>query len=66
MPHPRPAVLAQMKRENVQPVTRTYNTLMIACNTSNQWQEALRVYEELTASGQQPNTTTYNALISGG
>ena len=146
------AVLEQLKREHVQPVTRTYNTLMIACNTSNQWQvrempgcfhawqgpakscsctpvsmlrslhgwhadaarpssccrqgwappgwqpaspcprarhvpacsfphaspaqpdvaappalvqEALRVYEEMVASGHQPNTTTYNALISG-
>lgn len=53
-----------MKREGIQPVTRTYNTLMIACNTSNQWQESLRVYDELLASGQPPNTTTYNALIS--
>ena len=99
-----------MKRERIQPVTRTYNTLMIACNTSNQWQassweafraapstdgssaaavcssahpsanlhcprplpiqwapqEALRVYEEMAACRHQPNTTTYNALISGG
>ena len=55
-----------MKCEGVAPVTRTYNTLMIACNTSNQWQEALRVYDELVTHGHQPNTTTYNALISGG
>ena len=31
-----------MRRERIQPVTRTYNTLMIACNTSNQWQARLR------------------------
>ena len=28
-------------------------------------QEALRVYAEMEATDQQPNTTTYNALISG-
>lgn len=61
---PCPAVLAQMKRDGIQPVTRTFNTAMIACNTSNQWQESLRVYEELLASGQPPNTTTFNAVIS--
>ena len=27
-----------MKRERIHPVTRTFNTLMIACNTSYQWQ----------------------------
>ena len=52
--------------QHVPPVTRTYNTLMIACNTSSQWAEALRVYEEMAAAGHEPNTTTYNALISGG
>lgn len=48
-----------MKREGIQPVTRTFNTLMIACNTSNQWQESLRIYDELLAAGQPPNTTTF-------
>lgn len=32
------AVLEVMRAERVQPVTRTYNTVMIACNTSGQWQ----------------------------
>ena len=50
--------------QNIQPVTRTYNTLMIACNTSSQWGEALRVYEEMAGAGHAPNTTTFNALIS--
>ena len=31
-------VLSRMQREGCAPVTRTYNTLMIACNTSAQWQ----------------------------
>lgn len=34
-------VLARMKRDGIEPVTRTYNTLMIACNTSGQVQHAL-------------------------
>jgi pentatricopeptide repeat protein len=37
---------------------------MIACNTSGQWQEALGVYRAMLAAGHQPNTTTFNALIS--
>lgn len=28
-------------------------------------QEALRVHEKMVAAGQPPNTTTFNALISG-
>ena len=50
--------------QGIQPVTRTCNTLMIACNTSGQWPEALRVYEDMLAAGHVPNTTTYNALIT--
>ena len=37
---------------------------MIACNSSNHWQEALQVYAQLLQAGHAPNTTTYNALIS--
>ena len=47
------------------PTCTLCSTLMIACNTSNQWQEALRLHEEMAAAGLPPNTTTYNALISG-
>ena len=50
--------------QGIAPVTRTYNTLMIACNTSNQWLESLQIYEHMKQAGLQPNTTTYNALIS--
>jgi pentatricopeptide repeat domain-containing protein 1 len=53
-----------MNSNNTKPVTRTYNTLMIACNTSGQWQEALNVYGEMIRLGHSPNTTTFNALIS--
>lgn len=37
-PSPTAAVLAEMKRECCPPVTRTFNTVMIACNASGQWQ----------------------------
>ena len=50
--------------QGVEPVTRTYNTLMIACNTSNNWQETLKVYSKMLQLGHQANTTTYNALIT--
>jgi len=33
--------------QGIEPVIRTYNTLMIACNSSNQWQESLRVYQQV-------------------
>lgn len=45
-------------------MTRTYNTLMIACNTSGQWQQALEVHREMRGAGHPLNTTSYNALIS--
>ena len=50
--------------QGIEPVARTYNTLMIACNGSNQWQECLHVYARMVQAGMTPNTTTYNALIS--
>ncbi len=50
--------------QGIEPVTRTFNTLMIACNTSNQWQECLQVYGRLLQARMAPNTTTFNALIS--
>lgn len=63
-PHLSAQVIDAMNASNTKPVTRTYNTLMIACNTSGQWQEALNVYSEMVRMGHTPNTTTYNALIS--
>ena len=50
--------------QGVPPVTRTFNTLMIACNTSGQWQQALEVHREMRSGGHALNTTSYNALIS--
>ena len=47
-PFPPPNVcqsITHAQAEGIKPVTRTYNTLMIACNASGQWQEALGVYE---------------------
>lgn len=46
------------------PALRTYNTLIIACNTCNQPREALSIYQELLAESFTPNSTTCNALIS--
>jgi pentatricopeptide repeat domain-containing protein 1 len=54
----------ELQAAGIKPVTRTFNTLMIACNTSSQWQEALRIWGQMRAQGYVPNTTTYNALIS--
>ncbi len=50
--------------QGVQPVLRTYNTLIIACNMCNQPREALNVYHDMVAQQFTPNSTTYNALIS--
>ena len=49
----------------MQPVLRTYNTLMIACNICSQPREALRLYEAMRRDeGFSPNATTFNALIT--
>lgn len=50
--------------QGVRPALRTLNTLMIACNTCNEPEEALRVYETLLLPHFSPSETTFNALIS--
>ena len=50
--------------QGIEPVLRTYNTLIIACNTCNQPREAIAVHRRMIEEGFEPNATTYNALIS--
>ena len=50
--------------QGVEPVLRTYNTLIIACNMCNQPREAMAVHRRMLSEGYTPNATTYNALIS--
>lgn len=50
--------------QGVEPVLRTYNTLIIACNMCNQPREAMAVHRRMLDEGYTPNATTYNALIS--
>lgn len=50
--------------QGVEPVLRTYNTLIIACNMCGQPREAMAVYKRMLDEGYSPNATTYNALIS--
>ncbi len=50
--------------QGMEPVLRTYNTLIIACNMCNQPREAMAVYKRMLDEGYTPNATTYNALIS--
>lgn len=50
--------------QGVEPVLRTYNTLIIACNMCNQPREAMAVHRRMLNEGYTPNATTYNALIS--
>jgi pentatricopeptide repeat protein len=50
--------------QGVEPVLRTYNTLIIACNMCGQPREAMAVYKRMLDEGYTPNATTYNALIS--
>ena len=57
-----PQIIACM--QGVEPVLRTYNTLIIACNMCNQPREAMAVYKRMLDEGYTPNATTYNALIS--
>lgn len=59
----RSAVLCK-PAQGVEPVLRTYNTLIIACNMCNQPREAMAVHKRMLDEGYTPNATTYNALIS--
>ena len=56
--------LAMDVLQGVDPVLRTYNTLIIACNMCGQPREAMAVYRRMLDAGYSPNATTYNALIS--
>ena len=48
----------------VVPETRTYNTIINACNRSGQPDEGYKVYERMLREGAVPSATTYTALIS--
>ena len=56
--------VAWVGAQGVEPVLRTYNTLIIACNMCNQPREAMAVHKRMLDEGYTPNATTYNALIS--
>ena len=59
-----PAQAEVRAAQGVEPVLRTYNTLIIACNMCGQPREAMAVYKRMLDEGYSPNATTYNALIS--
>ena len=48
----------------MEPVLRTYNTLMICNNMCHQPRETMTIYKRMLDEGFTPNATTYNALIS--
>ena len=50
--------------QGVEPVLRTYNTLMICNNMCHQPRETMNMYKRMTEEGFTANATTYNALIS--
>ena len=53
-----------MKKNNIAPNTITYNALISACAKGEQWQEALRLLDEMKKNNIAPDTITYSALIS--
>ena len=50
--------------QGTKPEVRTYNTIINACNRSQQPEHALKVYDRMISDGTQPTATTYTALIS--
>ena len=42
----------------------TYSSLISACEKAGEWQLALDLFGEMHAEGVQPNTVTYNSLIT--
>lgn len=53
-----------MKSRGVEPVVRTFNTVMISCNAAGRTNETLQVYNSMLQNSLKPNTTSFNALIS--
>jgi pentatricopeptide repeat protein len=50
--------------QGIKPETRTYNTIMTACNRAGQPESAMGVYERMLGDGMQPTTSTYTGLIT--
>lgn len=51
-------------REQCQPNTVTFNSLITALGQGAQWEKAQEVFEQMQAQGCQPDVVTYTALIS--
>jgi pentatricopeptide repeat protein len=53
-----------MRREDVSPDARTYNTLIAGCSQAGQWERAIELMSELKGQGLVADAPTHAALIS--
>eukprot|EP00438_Fugacium_kawagutii_P014443 Skav223490 [mRNA] locus=scaffold1160:9704:16560:- [translate_table: standard] len=53
-----------MHRANLTPSVIPYSATISACEKAVQWQQALRIFEEMQTSRVNPDTVSYNASIS--
>ncbi|KAF6168905.1 hypothetical protein GIB67_038402 [Kingdonia uniflora] len=57
-------LLNEVRRSGLRPDIITYNTLLSACSRGSDFEEAVKIYDDLEASHCQPDLWTYNAMIS--
>jgi pentatricopeptide repeat protein len=52
-----------MESENVRPNTISYNAAIQACANGRAWQEALKLFRQMSVAGVKRNRITYNAVV---
>jgi pentatricopeptide repeat protein len=57
------ALYAEMQQQGLRPDSYTLTALLTACERVDKWDQASRLFDELTAAGVQPDVRNYNSLI---
>ena len=57
------ALYAEMQQRGLRPDSYTLTALLTACERVDKWDQATRLFDELTAAGVQPDVRNYNSLI---
>lgn len=57
-------LLNEVRKSGIRPDIITYNTLISACSRESNFEEAVKVYNDMEACKCQPDLWTYNAMIS--
>ena len=57
------ALYTEMQQRGLRPDSYTLTALLTGCERVNKWDQASRLFDDLTAAGVQPDVRNYNSLI---